>query len=209
MIEYGLNNHAYLFELTFLTLRLATITILLSAFVSIIFITLSVYSGKMERLIHTLLSMAYCIPSLALLALLVPLTGLSEMTAVIALTFYNQYIIVKNVMAGFYAVDPAVVESAKGLGMSPIHIIMAVLLPLSKPSLIAALRLTFITTISISTIAACINVKDLGVLFFDGLRTLNTYKIVWGCILTAGTAIIVDYLLIILERKASIKMKEK
>ena len=143
----------------------------------------------MGEILIQIFCVLYSIPSLALFALLMPVTGLGLTTAVIVLTMYNQYLLLRNFIAGLYGVDPAVTEAAVGLGMSTMQVLVKIRIPLAKKALFTGIQLAVVSTIGIATIAAMINAGGLGTILFDGLRTLNVNKIIWGSILSAGLAL--------------------
>lgn len=151
------------------------------------------------------LSAVYSIPSLAMLAMLIPVTGLGGTTAVIVLVIYNQYLLLRNFLAGLDDVDKNVVEAAAGLGMSSWQLLIKIKLPLSKSALIAGVRIALISTVSIATVAASINAGGLGTILFDGLRTMNISKILWGSILSALLAVLLDWVLGALEKRVTLQ----
>ncbi|WP_245798835.1 ABC transporter permease [Collinsella vaginalis] len=104
---------------------------------------------------------------------------------------YNQFLLVRNFTEGLESVDPAIIEAARGMGMSDRQILVKVQLPLALPLILAGIRLAAISTIGIATIAATINAGGLGEILFSGLRTMNEYKIVGGTLLCAGLAAVV------------------
>jgi len=148
-------------------------------------------------------SVVYSIPSLALFALLIPVTGLGRTTAVIVLCAYNQYLLLGNFLAGLNEVDPGVREAARGIGMTVMQELFLVQVPLAKKALFVGIRLAVVSTIGIGTIAAAINAGGLGTLLFDGLRTMNTAKILWGSLLSAALAVLVNWILQCAEKGVS------
>ena len=104
--------------------------------------------------------------------------------------------------------DPAVVEAARGIGLTDMQTLFKVQVPLAKVALYAGIRLAVVSTIGISTIASAINAGGLGDLLFEGLRTMNMIKVLWGSLLSAGLAILVNGLLRSVENYSSRKMKE-
>lgn len=158
-------------------------------------------SERLKLFLNSLFSVIYSIPSLALFALLIPVTGLGRPSAIIVLTLYNQYLLLRNFTSGLSEVDPVVCEAAKGIGMTDIQILYRVRLPLARKAIFAGIRLAVVSTIGIGTIAAAINAGGLGVLLLDGLRTINTAKILWGSILSAGLAILLNRLLKEIENR--------
>ena len=176
-------------------IRLVAVTLLLSVALAALLTVLCQRSMRLSDALQHLFSMVYSIPSLALFALLIPVTGLGSTTAVLVLTLYNQYLLLGNFLTGLREVDPAAVEAARGIGMTELQILTRVQVPLAKRAIFAGIRLAVVSTIGIGTIAASINAGGLGTLLFDGLRTMNTAKILWGGLLSAGLAILVNALL--------------
>ena len=142
----------------------------------------------------------YTIPSLALLALLVPVLGLGFWTAVVALAAYAQMILIRNTAEGFRGVPASQLEAAAGLGMTRAQQFWRVELPLALPVLVGGVRIATIALIAIASVAAWINAGGLGVLFFDGIRTNDVQKIVAGSIASAALALVADTLLRGVER---------
>jgi osmoprotectant transport system permease protein len=150
--------------------------------------------------IYGIFGAIYTIPSLALLALLVPVFGLGFWTAVIALTAYAQMILIRNTVAGFQGINPAQLEAAAGLGMTRAQQLWRVELPLALPVIVGGVRIATVALIAIASVAAWINAGGLGVLFFDGIHRNDVQKIVAGSIASAALAVIADALLRGIER---------
>lgn len=173
-------------------IELVIITLVISIFMASV---LTVIAMKVKWLGHvwmSIFSVIYSIPSLALFALLIPFTGLGKTSAVIVLVLYNQYLLLRNFISGLNQVDPAIQEAARGMGLTDIQTLIKIQIPLAKRALFAGIRLSVVSTIGIGTIAACINAGGLGTLLFDGLRTMNTVKILWGSLLSAGLAVLMN-----------------
>jgi osmoprotectant transport system permease protein len=114
------------------------------------------------------------IPSLALLTLFIPIFGLGWTSTVIALVLYAQLPIIRNTVTGMRAVDPAILESARGIGMSTPRLIGRIQLPLAWPVILAGLRVATMMMFGISAIAAYVNGPGLGNLVFTGLSRLGS-----------------------------------
>lgn len=114
------------------------------------------------------------IPSLALLTLFIPMFGLGWTPTVVALVIYAQLPIIRNTVAGLRGVDPAVLESAKGIGMAPARQMVRIQLPLAWPVILAGLRVSTMLLFGISAIAAYVNGPGLGNLVFTGLSRLGS-----------------------------------
>ena len=137
-------------------------------------------------------SLAYGIPSLALFALLIPLTGLGKDTAIVALVIYAQYILVRNFFLGLDEVDDSLVEVARAMGMTENQVLYKVQLPLASNSIFSGLKLAMTSVIGIATVATTINGGGLGTLLFEGLRTSSMTKMLWGTLLTMMLCILVN-----------------
>jgi osmoprotectant transport system permease protein len=148
------------------------------------------------------LSILYAIPSMALLALLVPVFGLGNTSAIVALVAYAQFILVRNVVLGFRSVDPSIVEVGKGMGLSPLQLFCRVEFPLALPMLIGGLRIATISVIAIASLAAWINAGGLGNLLFEGIYQNHLPKIFWGSLLVSGLGLSMELLLLDLEKHA-------
>ena len=93
------------------------------------------------------------------------------------------------------------IEAAEGMGMRRMQVLWKVRLPLSKKAFFTGIQLAVISTIGIATIAAMINAGGLGKILFDGLRTMNIYKIIAGSVLSAGLALIINGAFKALEKR--------
>lgn len=176
-------------------IQILLIVLVLSVALAAVLTILSMQRKGLGQALNHIFSVIYSIPSLALFAILIPVTGLGMKTAVIVLVAYNQYLLLRNFLTGLNEVDPAVTEAARGMGMTEMQTLFRVRVPLAKRALFAGVRLAVVSTIGIGTIAASINAGGLGTLLFDGLRTMNTAKILWGSLLSAGLAIAMNGLL--------------
>lgn len=148
-----------------------------------------------------ILGVVYTIPSLALFVLLIPLVGLGVTPALIALVAYAQIILVRNVTVGLLGVDAAVIEAARGTGMTTWQGFWRVELPLASPVILAGLRVAVLTTISIGTLAAFINAGGLGTLLFMGVSQSYPDKIIAGATGTTALALAANALLRALETR--------
>jgi len=200
LIEYAISNWHKLGDALLEHLEIVLITLIISLLLAAILTILAMYSKVLSKILIHAFSVIYSIPSLALFAMLIPVTGLGKVTAIIVLIVYNQYLLLRNFIAGLNGVEPAIIEAGTGMGMTNMQILFKIRLPLSKKSLFTGVRLAVVSTIAIATIAASINAGGLGSILFDGLRTMNVYKIVWGSILSAGLAIGVNAILSEIEQ---------
>jgi osmoprotectant transport system permease protein len=149
------------------------------------------------------LGMLYTIPSLALIIFLVPLFGLNATSVMVAMVLYTQVILVRNLTVGLDGINPAVLEAARGMGMSVRQRWWRVQVPLVLPVFVAGVRIAAIVAIAIATIGAKFNAGGLGKLLFDGIQTNRYDKIVAGSIAVAVLAFAVNALLLWLEKRTN------
>jgi osmoprotectant transport system permease protein len=155
---------------------------------------------RTEGLILGVTGGLYTIPSLAALGLLLPVTGLSRLTAEIVLVSYTLLILVRNTLVGLDGVPEEIREAARGMGFSPARQLFAVELPLAVPAIVAGLRIATVTTIGLVTVTAIIGLGGLGQLIYDGyLRTFHTPLVV-GAVLSVVLAVAADVLLLGVQR---------
>jgi len=128
-----------------------------------------------ERPFSLLSAFVYTIPSLALFQLLIPVTGLTDTTVLIALVGYTLLILFRNTVEGFRAVPADVLESARGMGLTGLQTLWRIELPLALPSIMAGVRIAVVSTISLATIAAFVRPVGLGHPIFDAIQD-NIFK---------------------------------
>lgn len=146
----------------------------------------------------------YTIPSLALIILLVPLFGLNRWSVIVAMVIYTQIILVRNLLVGLESIDPAILEAATGMGMSPWQRWWQIQVPLVLPVFLAGVRLSSIVAIAIATIGAKFGAGGLGTLLFEGIAQAGRYDKIWaGAIAVSLLAFGLNGLFLALERYAS------
>ncbi|MGH2447403.1 MAG: ABC transporter permease [Chloroflexota bacterium] len=150
--------------------------------------------------VMAILGVIYTIPSLALLALLVPTFGIGQEPAIIALVAYAQFILVRNVVVGLRGVDASVLEAARGMGMNRAQLLLKIEYPLALPVMLGGLRIATVATIAIATVAAYIDAGGLGRLMFDGLNENNIPELVTGTVAVSILAIVADIILRLVDR---------
>jgi osmoprotectant transport system permease protein len=151
----------------------------------------------------SLTGILYTIPSLALLALLVPWTGLSRTTAEIALVSYTLLILIRNIVAGLDGVPADVREAAAGMGYGRTRQLVRVELPLAVPVIVAGIRIAVVTTVGLVTITALIGQGGLGQLILDGLTRDFRTELVVGSVLSVALATVADLSLVGIQRLAT------
>lgn len=142
----------------------------------------------------------YSIPSLALFAFLVPITGFTVLTSQIGLVSYTLLILVRNIVAAIDGVDPAIREAAEGMGYGRGRLFLEIELPLAIPVIIAGLRIAAVTTVGLVTITALIGQGGAGFFILDGLQRFFSTEIILGTALSVIIAVTLDLSLVLVER---------
>jgi osmoprotectant transport system permease protein len=142
----------------------------------------------------------YTVPSLALFAILVPVTGLSLLTAEIGLVSYTLLILIRNIMSGLDSVSPETRESADGMGHTSRQRLVRVELPLAIPLIVAGIRIATVTTVGLVMVTALIGEGGLGQVMLRGFNNRNWPLVYAAGILTVVLAIALDVLLVAVGR---------
>lgn len=149
-------------------------------------------------------SLIMTIPSYALFGLLIPLLGLGTAPAIAALTLYGLLPVVRNAIVGLREVDPAVSESARGVGMNRTRLLLSVELPLAWPVVLAGVRISAQLLLGIAAISAAVNGPGLGNLILSGLSSAGTpfavYLALEGILGIVVLAVVFDAAIALLTR---------
>jgi len=140
------------------------------------------------------------IPSIALLAFMLPVLGIGVLPAIVALFLYSLFPMVRNTYTGVRAADPAAIDSARALGMTEWQLLRLVRLPLAMPVIMAGVRTAAVIAVGTATLAAFIGAGGLGDPIVAGLALSDTRMILSGAIPAAALALLVDGLLGVAER---------
>jgi osmoprotectant transport system permease protein len=150
--------------------------------------------------VASLAGILYTIPSLALFAVLVTVTGPTVTTAEIALVGYTLLILIRNIVAGLDGVPRDVREAAVGMGFSPVQVLLKVDLPLALPVIVAGVRVATVTTIGLVTVSALIGLDNLGTFITDGLQRFFMTPVLLGAVLSIALAVVADIALLGVQR---------
>ena len=144
-------------------------------------------------------SAMYALPSLALFVVLIPYTGLSNLTVIIPLTLFSLCVLVPNVVDGLRAVSPDVRQAATAMGFGAMRRLVRVELPQAIPVIIAGLRVATVSSISLASVGQLIGVSSLGYFFIDGLQRDFPLEIYVGVGLVIVLALVCDLLLVLIR----------
>ncbi|KRL67361.1 ABC transporter permease [Companilactobacillus versmoldensis] len=200
MIDF-LNQHgSELIIKTWEQIYIAGFSILLGVVVAVPLGILLTRFPKTAKYVMSISSMLQTIPSLALLALMIPIFGIGTLPSIVALFIYSLLPILRNTYIGMSKVNRNLVDAAKGMGMTTMQSIIHVEVPMAMPIIMAGIRLSTIYVISWSTLASYIGAGGLGDFIFNGLNLYNPSLIIGGTIPVTLLAILADYLLGKLEK---------
>ena len=179
-------------------LQLTLLALALSAGVSV---PLGIASTRVPWIEQPALAVAgiiQTVPSLALLAAMVPvlaalgMQSIGFLPAIVGLTLYGVLPVLRNTVTGIAGVDPALKEAARGVGMTSRQQLLLVELPLAMPVIVAGIRTATVWVVGIATLSTPVGATSLGNYIFSGLQTRNYTAILLGCVAAAGLALLLD-----------------
>lgn len=155
---------------------------------------------KIAKIVLTVTSVLQTVPSLALLAIMIPFLGVGKVPAIVALCIYSLLPILNNTFIGMQSVNQNIKAAGTAMGMTPMQSMRMVELPLAMPIIMSGIRLSAVYVISWATLASYIGAGGLGDFIFNGLNLYKTELIVGGALLVTALALLVDFLLSRFER---------
>lgn len=190
MIQYWQENSNQMINLMIEHAKMVLSSLLIAIAVAFILIVIFLRKNNWLNGLIYFFSLLYSVPSYAFFALLIPITGLGQTSAIIVLAFYSEYVLLRSFITGIREVDSNYLEVAKGLGMTSKQIFAKVQLPLALPAIFSGIQVALASTMAIATIASTISAGGLGDLLFEGLQTGRIVPILWGTILTVVLTLI-------------------
>lgn len=155
---------------------------------------------KLEGVVVGTTTAIYTIPSLALFALLLPATGLSQTTVIIGLALYSLTILVRNIIEGLKSVPEDVRESALGMGYGRARQLFGVELPLALPTLMAGLRVATVSTVALTTVGSIVGYGGLGNLLIQAVDSQFRAQVLAAGLLCVLLAVAFDLLIVAVQR---------
>ena len=189
MIKYWQANYPHMIQLMVEHGEMVLGSLLLALVIAVVIVAIFFQRPHWLNALTYFFSLLYSIPSYAFFALLIPLTGLNKTSAVIVLTFYSEYVILRHFITGVQNIDQEYIEVAHGVGMTERQTFFKVQLPMALPEIFSGLQVALASTMAIATIASTISAGGLGDLLFEGLETNNVVPILWGTILEVVLAL--------------------
>ncbi|MGA7079327.1 MAG: ABC transporter permease [Terriglobales bacterium] len=203
VVQFILQNHAQVLELTLEHLRLVGFATLFAILIGIPLGILIAHRPRLSKPVLASANIIQTIPSLALFGFLLPVPWLgarSDRLAILALTLYAFLPIIRNTYTGIRGVDPAVIEAGQGMGLTKVQLLFQVELPLAVSVIVSGVRVAIVISVGLATIAAAIGAGGLGEFIFRGLAMVDNTVILAGAIPAALLALMADFGLGRLER---------
>jgi len=203
-----IQNREEVFRLTLEHLALVAVAMLIAVLIGV---PLGIVLARRAALRHWVLGAAnvvQTVPSLALFGFLIPVPligGIGSRTAIVALALYALLPIIRNTYIGISGVDPAVMEAARGMGMTARQTLWQVQMPLATGVILAGIRVATVIAVGVATIAAAIGAGGLGMYIFRGVAMVSNPVILAGAIPAALLAVLADVSLGWAERRLAPK----
>lgn len=204
VIEFFVRNRAEALQLVLQHLVLVGASIGISVAVGVPLGVLLTRRHAWSGPVLGLANVLQTVPSLALFGFLIPLPflgGVGARTAIVALVVYGLLPIIRNTYTGIRAIDPAVREAGRGMGMTDGELLRQVEIPLAMGVIMAGVRVATVIGIGVATIAAAIGAGGLGVYIFRGVAMVDDTLILAGALPAALMALVADFALGRLERR--------
>lgn len=199
ILQIYMERREWFLELFGQHLKIAGIAIVLAGIMGLLLGIFIAEKEFMAPVILTLANIFYTIPSISLLGILIPFTGIGDKTAIIALILYGLMPMIRNTYTGICGVSQEIIQAARGMGSTDIQILWRIKLPLALGVILAGVRNMVVMTLSVTAIAAFIGAGGLGVAIYRGITIYNPALTFAGSVLIALLALIADLLLGILE----------
>lgn len=209
VVNIYMDRKDFFIDLTIQHLGILMIAIIIAAILGLILgVMISEYE-KSSGFVLGVVNFIYTIPSISLLGILIPFSGIGNTTAIIALTIYGLLPIVRSTYTGIKNINPIIIEAAQGMGSTRFQILYKIKLPLAVPIIMSGLRNMAVMIIALAGIASFIGAGGLGVAIYRGITTNNMAMTMAGSILIAVVALAFDTILGIIEKSLNKKHKAK
>lgn len=207
VFQLYINKSDFFLEILLQHMMICGIAIVIASIIGILLGIIISEFKKTTSPVLSLVNFIYTIPSIALLGFFIPISGIGDKTAVIALTIYALLPMVRSTYTGIETIDPAIIESAKGMGSTDYQILYKIKLPLATTVILSGLRNMVVMTIALGGIASFIGAGGLGVAIYRGITTNNAALTVAGSLLIAVLALAVDLIIGLIEKFIKRKWK--
>lgn len=188
-------------SLTLEHLFIVCIAMVISIALGVIVGILITRNKVVARIVLNFTNILMTIPSLALFSLLIPVLGIGKIPAIVGLVAYTQLPIVRNVYTGLMSINPAILEAARGMGLTEKKIMQTIKIPLAVPAMMSGIRTATVMGIGIGAIAGYIGAGGLGVYIFQGISRSSDQMVVVGAVIISFISILTDHVLGGVQRK--------
>jgi osmoprotectant transport system permease protein len=194
------NIYLEILSKTLTHIKITLIALLLAILIAIPLGILIYFYSSISQPILYITGLLQTIPSIALLALMIPLFGIGVVPAIVALFLYALLPILRNTAVGLFSVDPLLKKVATGIGLTRLQRLKYIELPLAVPSIFGGIKTAAIINIGTATLAAFIGAGGLGEFIVTGLALNNTNMILQGAIPAAILAVLTEFVFEFIEK---------
>ncbi|MDS3930722.1 ABC transporter permease [Staphylococcus epidermidis] len=169
----------------------------------VVAVPLGILLSKTQRTANVVLTVAgvlQTIPTLAVLAIMIPIFGVGKTSAIVALFIYVLLPILNNTVLGVKNIDKNVIQAGQSMGMTKFQLMKDVQMPLALPLIISGIRLSSVYVISWATLASYVGAGGLGDLVFNGLNLYQPPMIISAAIVVTLLALVIDFILSLVEK---------
>jgi osmoprotectant transport system permease protein len=200
-LEFLLSRWSTILSLTLEHLFIVLVAMVVSVTLGVLVGILITRNKVVAALVLNFTNVLMTIPSLALFSLLIPVLGIGKFPAIVGLVAYTQLPIIRNVYTGIMTINPAILEAARGMGLTERKILRSIKLPLAVPAIMSGIRTATVMGIGIGAIAGYIGAGGLGVYIFQGISRSSDQMIVVGATIISLISILTDQFLGRVQRK--------
>ena len=182
-------------------MAIVSIAVLISSVLGIIMGVIAYWVRFLDSVILWVSEVLQTIPSLALLALLMIIFGLGDITLIVGLVLYALLPIVRNTYTGLKNVSPHLKDAARGMGMSKMQRLFKVEIPLSFPLIFSGIKIALVNSLSVAVMGVLIGANGLGTIIYRGIQSRNMMNILMGAIPVVIMALVFDFGMSKIEKK--------
>lgn len=200
MLAFLQENQSELLEKTWEHISISLLSLLAAIIVAVPLGIVLTKSDKLAKIVLSITSVLQTVPSLAILAMMIPFFGIGTVPAVIALFLYVLLPILNNTYLGIQSVNKDAREAGRAMGMTQNQLLRMVELPLAVPVIMSGIRLSAVYAISWATLASYIGAGGLGDFIFNGLNLYQPKLIIAGAVVVTLLALVTDFVLAYIEK---------
>lgn len=200
MLAFLQENQVELLEKTWEHISISLLSLLAAIIVAVPLGIVLTKSDKLAKIVLSITSVLQTVPSLAILAMMIPFFGIGTVPAVIALFLYVLLPILNNTYLGIQSVNKNAREAGRAMGMTQNQLLRMVELPLAVPVIMSGIRLSAVYAISWATLASYIGAGGLGDFIFNGLNLYQPKLIIAGAVVVTLLALVTDFVLAYIEK---------